>query len=115
MLRRSRLLTEFSKDDSKLAFYGGLYNKGRRRDILKKPTSIPTSAGTKELGFGDPHTGRRIRMIPRGGGELITHKHAPTHPNLKRGKSPHREAARKKRSYIGASLDLDRSSLLIDS
>lgn len=98
---------------AKLAFYGG--DKGRRRDILNKWKKTPTSEGTKERGFGNRSTGRRIIRTPRGSGELRTEPAAPPHPtSVKFKKSPFRRAARKQGSFMAASVELTRQPLLLD-
>ena len=94
-------------------FQGGVYNRNQRKDILKK-WDRKTVEGNKEAGFGVPHHGRSIRRVRRGSGELITDKHAPPQTELERRRSPHRREARKARSYIGQSLDLNRELLLLD-
>lgn len=89
MLRRT--LLEFNT--KRRSFYAGGH---QRRDMLEKPKNIPTSEGNKPRGFGNSQSGRKIRMVRRGGGELRTDRGAPPSIERKRGKSPYRKAARRK-------------------
>ena len=110
-----RTVLEFSvHSDKKLAFYGGEHARDQRRDILKKWKESPTSEGNKERGFGVPHKGRKIRLIPRGSGELITKRGPPPGASRERRRSPHRSAARDKASYLGSDVELTRRPLLLD-
>ena len=112
LLVRSPLLLEYSViSDKKLAFYGGMYNRNQKRDILQKWPYIPTSEGIKQKGFGSPTTGRKLIYVPRRGGELRTEKLAPPHPLKKRGKSPYRRSARKKSRFVEARLERERLNL----
>ena len=110
MLSRTPLFEYSVRSDKKLGSEGGIYNRDQSRDVMPRTTSL---GATKGRGSGIPHYGRELRRVPRGGGELLTDKRAPAQIELKRGKSAHRKEARRKRSYIGASV-LNREPLLLD-
>lgn len=114
MLDRSPLLLEYIHTQFKgLMKAGGIYNRNQSKDILTKWKGTPTSEGTKSKGFGVPYSGRKLKRVDRGGGELLTDKKAP--PAIGRGRrtSAHRRDARDQRSYIGAS-EIQRLPLLLD-
>jgi len=113
MLTRTPLLEFSIRSDKKLAHYGGIYNRNQRRDMLNKWKGSPTSEGNKERGFGSPRNGRKIRLIPRGSGELRTDKGAPPGAGHKRRKSPFRKEARSQGRLVD-SIDLSRKTLLLD-
>lgn len=99
-------LTEYSRSDTKLAFYGGIHNRAQRRDILIKPKYPRTAEGIRPRGFGHPTLGRKIRMVRRPGGELRTDSRNPSSIEKYKGKSAHR---------ISDSMELNRLPLLLNS
>lgn len=111
-LTRSPLLLELSElpAPSKNAFFGG--RKQRRRDILIKWKKIPTSEGTKKQGFGDRATGKKIRMVPRGSGELLTPEKPPATIEKVRRLSAHSKRAQRRQRLAASALQ--RQPLLLD-